>query len=49
MVLVVELKLREAAESDTAKNAGYFRSVKADRYILMVKDAADEDYCGFKP
>jgi hypothetical protein len=47
--IAVEVKLGEAERADTGKGAGYCRSVKADQYILLVTEANDEDYCGFRP
>jgi len=55
-VLVVEVKLGEAESADTGKGVGYCRSVEIDqhdarfkKYVILVLDAADEEYYGFKP
>jgi hypothetical protein len=55
-LVVVEVKLGEAEGADTEKGTGYCRSVKAERheeqfqkYVILVLDAADEEYHGFKP
>jgi hypothetical protein len=57
VLLVVEIKLGEAESADTAKNIGYFRSVEARQlglrfgaqYIILVLDAEEDSYHGFKP
>lgn len=56
VLLVVEVKLGSAEDADTKKGAGYCRSIEEQqeyerlkRYIILVVDADDEDYCGFKP
>lgn len=54
-LLVVEVKLDDAEGADTGKGAGYCRSVEEENdkilkaYVILVLDAEDEDYCGFKP
>lgn len=55
-LLVVEVKLSDAESADTKKGRGYRRSVEREyeddrhkKYIILVLDASDEDYFGFKP
>lgn len=55
-VLVVEVKLGEAENADTQKGTGYCQSVEIGqyaarfkKYVILVLDAADEEYYGFKP
>jgi len=55
-LLVVEVKLGEAESADTEKGKGYCRSMEIDRhdarfkkYVILVLDAADEEYYGFRP
>jgi hypothetical protein len=47
--LVIEVKVVGAEDADTQKGAGYCRSVQADRYIILVLEAEDDEYYGFKP
>jgi hypothetical protein len=56
VLLVVEVKLGEAEGADTAKGKGYIESLRKDptlprcqRYVILVLDADEEDYHGFKP
>jgi len=56
VLLVVEVKLGEAESADTEKGIGYCESVEAEhadwkfkKYVILVLDAADEEYCQFKP
>jgi hypothetical protein len=48
-VIVVEIKLTDAETADTVKNAGYKRSAKADKYILLINEAEENDYWKFQP
>jgi hypothetical protein len=54
-LLVVEVKVGEAESSDTGKNAGYWKSVnehhtkRLKSYVIVVLDAAEEEYYGFRP
>ncbi len=55
-LLVVEVKLGDADDADTAKGAGYHRSVEQEhgswritRYVILALDAGDQEYFGFKP
>jgi hypothetical protein len=56
VLLVVEVKLGEAENADTEKNAGYRHSLEAEvrgrrfkHFVILVLDAKDEMYFGFKP
>jgi len=56
VLLIVEIKLGEAEDADTKKNAGYCHSVEAEDYrqrfksfVILVVDAEEETYFGFKP
>lgn len=55
-LLVIEVKLGEADSADTEKGMGYCHSVEAEhqdrrikRFVILVLNAADEDYHGFRP
>jgi hypothetical protein len=55
-LVVVEVKLTDAESADTEKGTGYRRSIEVDpndkrrkEFVILVLDAADKDYCGFKP
>ena len=55
-LLVVEVKLTQAEDADTAKQAGYRASLEADpstpllkEFIMLALDAGDREYEGFKP
>lgn len=55
-LLIVEVKLGGAENADTEKGTGYCRSMEIDqhdarfkKYVILVLDAADEEYYGFKP
>jgi hypothetical protein len=55
-LLAIEVKLGEAEHSGTQKGAGYYKSIEAKyqdwqfkRYVILVLDAADEEYFQFKP
>jgi hypothetical protein len=56
VLLAIEVKLGEAENADTGKNAGYRRALEAaergrrfKHYVILVLDAKDEMYFGFKP
>jgi hypothetical protein len=48
--LVVEVKLSDAEHADTGKGTGYRKSVPSGaQLVLLVAEAEEEEYCGFKP
>lgn len=52
-LLVVEVKLGEAEYADTEKQADYRAALEAEKptplLVILVVDAADEEYHGFRP